>query len=82
MQDLLTGWGEEVARLLHQQDRTQRWLAEQCDVHPTTILRIIRGELNPNDELKWKIAGALGVRMDVLWCWPKMVPPSPAKASA
>lgn len=73
--DIHRGWGEEVQDELG--DRTITWLAHKVDVHPTTILRIIRGEICPNDELKLKIAGALGVRMDKLWAWPKIVPPDP-----
>jgi DNA-binding XRE family transcriptional regulator len=56
---------------------TQRSLAEKCSVHPTTILRLEVGKLCPNDELKWKIAGVLGLRMDLLWAWPRIVPPAP-----
>ena len=77
MQDLLEAWGEEIAKLLKEQGKSYFWLADVCDVHQTTIWRIIKGKLNPNDELKWKIAGALGERMDVLWGWPRVVPPSP-----
>lgn len=77
MQDLLEGWGAEVKKLMDEQGLSARKLAAMVDVHQTTILRIIAGQLNPNDELKWKIAGALCERMDVLWAWPRMVPPKP-----
>ncbi|HVM07174.1 MAG TPA: helix-turn-helix transcriptional regulator [Acidimicrobiales bacterium] len=79
MQDLLEAWGESIEDYLN--GRSHRWLAKQVGVHSTTIDRIVAGKLNPNDELKWKIAGALGVRMDVLFAWPKVVPPVPAAAS-
>ena len=82
MHDLLEGWGEEVARLMAERSLSITQLASICDVHPSTILRITRGQLNPNDELKWKIAGALSQRMDVLWAWPKVIPPAPAKAAS
>lgn len=59
---------------------TNAALADLCGVHETTIIRIRHGKLNPNDELKWKIAGALGVRMDQLWAWPRIVPPNPRAA--
>ena len=82
MQDLIEGWAEEIRSQLDMQNKSQKWLADLCDVHPSTIHRIVTGDLNPNDELKWKIAGALGVRMDVLFAWPKIVPPSPAGEAA
>lgn len=82
MQDLRYAWGEEVAKARVAAGLTQKALAQLCDVHPSTILRVETGGLNPNDELKWKIAGALGERMDVLWAWPRIVPPKPAEAVA
>lgn len=80
MQDLIEAWGEEILDQLKRQGRSQKWLADLCDVHASTIHRIVTGDLNPNDELKWKIAGALGARMDVLFAWPKIVPPMPSVA--
>lgn len=77
MQDLLEAWGEEIRRQLSMLGKPNRWLAEKCGVHSTTIDRVVLGKLNPNDELKYKIAGALGVRMDKLFAWPAIVPPDP-----
>jgi transcriptional regulator with XRE-family HTH domain len=82
MQDLLEGWGEEVRRLLADQGISISELARRVSVEPSTISRIVNGKLNPNDELKWKIAGALGERMDVLWAWPRVIPPSPVRAAS
>ncbi len=84
MQDLLAAWGEAIEEALAAMSppRSHRWLARQVDVHSTTIDRIVKGELNPNDELKWKIAGALSQRMDVLWGWPKIVPPMPVPVAS
>lgn len=79
VQDLHHAWGEAVRDALG--DRTLAWLAKTVDVHPATITRIVKGELVPNDELKWKIAGALGVRMDRLWAWPTVIPPAPTVAA-
>ena len=81
MEDLLEGWAAEIAAELNRQDRKPAWLARQVDVHQSTISRILAGKLNPNDELKWKIAGALGVRMNVLWAWPAITPPHPLRAA-
>ncbi len=82
MQDLHEGWGERLAEEMGARNLTNAALATTCGVHETTIIRIRRGTLCPNDELKWKIAGALGLRMDRLWEWPKIVPPSPQGAAA
>lgn len=81
MQDLHAGWGEKVREEREAAGLTQKALADACDVHPTTVLRIERGDLCPNDELKWKIAGALGVRMDVLWAWSQIIPSMPSMSS-
>ena len=78
----MSGWGDEVARLLAEREMSQGELARRCGVEPSTISRIVRGLLNPNDELKWKIAGALGERMDVLWAWPRVIPPFPEQVAS
>lgn len=80
MQDVHEAWGEAIEELLD--GRSHRWLARQVGVHSTTIDRIIKGEICANDLLKWRIAGALGVRMDVLWGWPKVVPPTPVEVAS
>ena len=82
MQDLHAGWGERVKEEREALELTQRALADRCQVHPSTILRLELGKLCPNDELKWKIAGALGVRMDLLFAWPKIVPPMPEELAS
>lgn len=82
MQDLHAGWGERVREEREALGLTQKALADACSVHPTTILRIERGDLCANDELKWKIAAVLGVRMDVLWAWPRIVPSMQGEAVA
>lgn len=79
VQDLHESWGEAIKEALG--DRPLAWLAHEVGVNPSTIHRIVVGHpktgrrLCPSDELKWKIAGALGVRMDRLWAWPAIVPP-------
>lgn len=78
MQDLLEAWAETISDRLTELDRKPAWLAREVDVNQSTISRILAGKLNPQDELKWKIAAALGMRMDVLWAWPKIVPPKAA----
>ena len=81
MQDLHEGWGERLTEEMGARNLTNVGLAAICDVHETTIIRIRRGQLCPNDELKWKIAGAIGIRMDRLWAWPTVIPPSPQRAT-
>lgn len=82
MQDLLESWGQEAARLMEDQGITMGELARRCGVNVSTISRFLAGKLNPNDELKWKIAGALHERMDVLFAWPRIIPPAPHEAVA
>lgn len=86
MQDLLEAWGQEVAAVLADfygpnKPMSQGELARRCGVNVSTISRFLNGKLNPNDELKWKIAGALGQRMDQLFAWPRIVPPQPVEAA-
>lgn len=80
MQDLHEAWGEEIARSLKDMDMSARELARRCGVSPSTICRIISGKRNADDELKFKIAGALEMRMDLLFSYPRIVPPSPVAA--
>jgi transcriptional regulator with XRE-family HTH domain len=82
VQDLLAAWAEAVASEMSDQRISMAELARRCDVNVSTISRFLSGKLNPNDELKWKIAGALHQRMDLLFAWPRIVPPAPQKVPA
>ncbi len=82
MQDIHDGWGERVRERRHDCGLKLRELAELCDVSEGTMSRVELGKLPPNDDLKWKIAGALRVRMDRLWAWPTIVPPHPTDVRA
>lgn len=77
MQDVHEGWGEAIKERLAELGRSQNWLARAIDKDPGTVSRIVAGKLNASDEIKWLIAGALEVRMDRLWEWPRVVPPFP-----
>lgn len=77
MQDLHEGWAEGLASEMTEQDVTAAELARRCGVHTSTITRVLACEIVPSDELKWKIAGALRKRMDELWPWPRITPPTP-----
>lgn len=87
MQDLLEGWAAEVAACMehfHGRNKpmTMTELARRSGVSLSTISRFLNGKLEPNHESKWKIAGALGERMDVLFAWPRIVPPAPHEPEA
>lgn len=83
MQDLHQAWGEAVAAEMAARTppMSNRHLARLCGVHPTTIARVLSGDICATDELKWKIAGALGQRMDRLWQWPQVIPPAPREVA-
>lgn len=71
--DWVEKWGETV-----RDERTKRgWsvdvLADKVEVSRTTIFRIERGDLNPNEALKARISFVFGVRMDKLFEYPAAV---------
>jgi len=70
-------WGEKVRHEREKKGWTIARLAAESGVHETTILRIERGTLIANDDLKWKLAGIFQARMDWLWAWPTITPPIP-----
>lgn len=72
-------WGSRVTSLRSALGLTVDDLAERCGVHETTIRRVELARVGAPDDLKWRIAGALGVRADVLWAWPAVIPPKPAQ---
>lgn len=89
MQDTLEVWAERV--WAEMQDRrpamTMGQLARRCGVQTSTISRFLSGDRsgvrrNPSDELKWKIAGVLHVRMDKLFAYPAVIPPAPMDEAA
>ena len=82
MQDLHEAWGEGVRSARLDRGLTVIELAEKCGVHETTIFRVEKGTLCPNDTLKWRIAGVLGIRMDRLWAWPTVIPDYVAAAAS
>lgn len=77
VQDVHEGWGEAIKERLAELEYSQNWLARAIDKDPGTVSRIVAGKLNPSDEIKWLIAGALRMRMDRLWEWPRIIPPFP-----
>lgn len=56
---------------------SQQRLAELAGVDQGTISRIEKGTMKVSDDLKWRIAGALGCPVDALFPWPAVRPPVP-----
>lgn len=75
-------WAQHLHKLLVERDMTNTELAARVGVHPSTISRVRSGKLVPDDDLKWLIAGVLGMRMDLLWPYPPVVPNPPQPVAA
>lgn len=75
VQDVYEGWRDRLNDELADRGWDYKELAKRIDVDPSTTHRIVNGKIEcPSDALKWRIAGALGLRMDRLWAWPSVVP--------
>lgn len=78
---ILRDWGSRIRA--RRGPITQERLAELIGGDQSTISRIERGELRRvSDDLKWRIAGALGCPPAELFPWPAVVPPFPANEAA
>jgi transcriptional regulator with XRE-family HTH domain len=64
-------WGETVRELRLQQVRTQGWLAEQIGISQSALCRIEMGIQSPTDEVRMKIAEALGKSVTELFPYPE-----------
>lgn len=82
MKGLHDGWGKRVKRTREERGISQRKLADLCDIDPSTVSRLERGTLAPRDDLKWRVAGALGVTVEELFPYPGVVPPFPAEVAS
>lgn len=58
--------GKNISELLHNQRKTQTWLAKQCGVTKGHINQIITGKAYPSLQLLIKIAEVLSVSLDVI----------------
>ncbi len=58
--------GKNISDLLHNQRKTQAWLAKQCGVTKGHINQIITGKSYPSLQLLIKIAEVLSVSLDVI----------------
>ena len=73
-------WGERVRK--RRGPITQEQLAELIGGDQSTIIRIERGKVDLSDDMKWKIAGALGCTPADLFPYPDVVPPFPNAVAA
>lgn len=82
MNDLHRSWGKRVrdrrAALGFSQDR----LAELIEATQASVSRIERGDQRPSDDLKWRLAGALGCTIDDLFPNPAIKPPFPQEIAS
>lgn len=74
MQDVYDSWRRAVERAFAETGKSRSWLAAQCGVADSTIKRVLEGDIIPSDGLKWRLAGALGKRVDELFWYPNVVP--------
>lgn len=56
--------GKVILIRLYEMNKTQIWLAEQCNVTPTSISMIINGKRNPSKKLLYGILKNLKVPYD------------------
>lgn len=55
-----------IGDLLAENQRSQKWLADACDVAEPTISRAVKGQSVPGTELVSKMADAFGVSVDYM----------------
>lgn len=74
LRDLVAEWrtacGANVERRRENLGLHRRELADLCGVTEPTVIRVENGQLNPRDELRLAIAGALRCEVDDLWRYP------------
>lgn len=68
-------WGNRLRR--RRGPITQEQLAELIGGDQSTISRIEHGKVDVSDDMKWKLAGALGCTVEDLFPWPAVRPPMP-----
>jgi transcriptional regulator with XRE-family HTH domain len=82
MNGLHEAWGERIRERRSALKLTQYDLAELAGCAQSMLSKIEAGVVCPSDELKWKIAGALRMRVDRLFAYPSIVPPVPSQPAA
>lgn len=61
-----TAFGEEVDNRLSELGMSQRWLAEEVDVHPNTIANWLIGKTRPSEGRVQQVAAAVACDADEL----------------
>lgn len=79
--DFHQSWADKVRARRKSLGWSQAKLAKEARVDQALISRIESGATVPGDDTKWKLAGALGERMDALFSYPNVVPPFPQEAA-
>lgn len=74
MQDVYDSWKDALNEAFAETKQPRSWLANRCGVADSTIKRVLEGDIVPSDSLKWRLAGALGKRVDQLFRYPNVVP--------
>lgn len=82
MNGLHESWGERIRERRAALKLTQYDLAEAVGCAQSMLSKIEAGMVCPSDDLKWRLAGALGMRVDRLFAWPAVVPPYPNPKAA
>lgn len=68
--DALTAqWGRNIKRLRRERELNQEELARLVRVHPTNFSRFETGKQRPTDEVRIRIAQALGVRVEDIFVY-------------
>jgi len=56
-----------LRQILAEMHRTQDWLAEELDMDPATLNRIIKGYRNPRATFAGRVGRLLNKRVDEIW---------------
>jgi transcriptional regulator with XRE-family HTH domain len=75
MKDVHRSWGQKIKARRRALGMTQAHLAELATTTQASISRIERGDQPPGDDLKWRLAGALGETVERLFQYPAVRPP-------
>lgn len=70
VEDLHRTWGRRIADALTIRNRSNRWLAEQLEVSPSSVGRWVDGTVEIHDASKFAIARALRMPLSDLFPWP------------
>lgn len=63
-QKAMNNLGKAIIIKLYEMNKTQIWLAKQCNVTPTSISMIINGKRNPSKKLLYGISKSLKISYD------------------